>query len=491
MNKFLLLTVLACCTGSLQAQSGPVYLSLQEAIDRAQKESPSYYRAINLAENRYWNFRQYKASLLPQLTLAGTFPDYRSATDRITLDDGTFAFREREQFYWNSSLALQQNVPFTGGRLELVSGLQRTQVLRPVERTDYFSTPYSIRYIQPMLLYNRFRWDQKIEPLRYRESMRRYNENLEEVARETSRLYFDVLSAALQVKIARQNVDNNDTIYRISKGRYRLGKIAENALLQVELNLLNAQSQLTQAQVDYQIAQRALIRFLSYQGGTSLDLKVPREVPRFKVSLDKALTEARDNRAAVLEFRRRRLEAQEQVAQARGNTAYNVSLSANFGISRQATAFDAAYQGNFLPQQNLSLSVNIPLLDWGQAKAQVRKAQANRDLEQVNIQQEELNFEQEVFLQVMQFNIQDQQLKTAAKADTVARRRYQVAKARYLTGKIDITDLNIAQQEKDRARLQYLEALRNYWNAYYTLRRLTLYDFIANKPIEYTRDFER
>lgn len=491
MNKLLLFSVFSLCLSATLAQEGPQSVSLEKAIRRAQKESPSYYRAINLAENRYWNFRQYKASLLPQLSISGTFPDFSSATNRITLDDGTYGFREREQFFWSSNLALQQNVPFTGGRLQLSTGLQRTRVLRPTQRTDYFSTPYSISYVQPLLLYNPLRWNQKIEPLRYQESMRRYNEDLEAVARETSGLYFDALSASLQVKIAKQNVENNDTIYRISQGRYDLGKIAENDLLQVELNLLNAKSELTQARVEYQVAQRALIRYLSFKGGTELDLQIPQEVPRFEVSLEKALAEARKNRAAVLEFRRRRLESEQQVAQARGNTDYNLSLNANFGISRQATAFNAAYQGNFLPQQNVSVSLNIPILDWGQAKAQIRKAKANRDLEQVNIQQDELNFEQEVYLQVMQFNIQDQQLKTAAKADTVARRRYKVAKARYLTGKIDITDLNIAQQEKDRARLQYLGALRNYWEAYFRLRRLTLYDFKADKPIEYTREFER
>lgn len=501
MNKIFPLILIAFTFGPLAAQAqidsllqasseaAEKNFSLNQAIQRAQKQSPSYARAINRAENRYWNFRQYQASRLPQLSIQGTFPDYSSATDRVTQNDGTFAFREREQFYWSSRLALTQNVPWTGGQVQLSSGLQRTRVIRPTERINYFYTPLSISYIQPMVLYNEFRWLKDIEPLRYRESQRRYNEELEGIAAETSRLYFDALDASMQVRIARQNVENNDTIYRISQGRYELGKIAENDLLQVELNLLNAKNALTQAQVQYQVAVRALVRYLSLDQGTKLDLEVPQEVPHFQVPLEKALEEAQKNRAAVLEYRRRRLEADQSVAQARANTDYSVQVNANFGVSRQAQELGLAYSGNLLPQQNISLGLNIPILDWGRARARMRKAKANRDLERVDISQDELNFEQEIFLQVMEFNTQNQQLRTASKADTVARRRYEVAKARYLTGKITITDLNIAQNEKDRARQDYLRSLRSFWLAYYTLRRLTLYDFIEEGPITYDADY--
>ena len=50
--------------------------------------------------------------------------------------------------------------------------------------------------------------------------------------------------------------------------------------------------------------------------------------------------------------------------------------------------------------------------------------------------------------------------------------------------KITITDLNLALQEKDSSVLQYLNSLEKFWTDYYTLRRLTLYDFIKNKKIE-------
>ncbi len=39
-------------------------------------------------------------------------------------------------------------------------------------------------------------------------------------------------------------MDVNDTLYKISTGRFNVGKIAENELLQVELHLMNARPRL-------------------------------------------------------------------------------------------------------------------------------------------------------------------------------------------------------------------------------------------------------
>jgi outer membrane protein len=71
----------------------------------------------------------------------------------------------------------------------------------------------------------------------------------------------------------------------------------------------------------------------------------------------------------------------------------------------------------------------------------------------------------------------------SAKADTVAQKRFDVAKNRYVIGKIGIGDLYIAQNEKDQALTAYVQALRGYWNAYARLRRVTLYDFAEKKEV--------
>ena len=59
-----------------------------------------------------------------------------------------------------------------------------------------------------------------------------------------------VVLAQISLEIAQKNLANNDTIYKIGQGRYNLGRIAENELLDLELNVMNSRQQVAQALVD-------------------------------------------------------------------------------------------------------------------------------------------------------------------------------------------------------------------------------------------------
>ena len=84
----------------------------------------------------------------------------------------------------------------------------------------------------------------------------------------------------------------------------------------------------------------------------------------------------------------------------------------------------------------------------------------------------------------MQFNLQDDQLLIASKSDTIAEKRYEVTKQRFLIGRIDVLELNDALEAKDIARRGYVQALRNYWDYFYSLRTLTLYDWISDQKLD-------
>ncbi len=181
-------------------------------------------------------------------------------------------------------------------------------------------------------------------------------------------------------------------------------------------------------------------------------------------------------------MRRRRIEAERDVAQAKGESGLNVNLFGSFGLTQRADDLPDIYR-NPEDQQALRLGFQIPIVDWGRQQARIKTALANRDLVNSTIDQEAINFEQEIYVKVKQFPILRSRLKASIKADEVAQKRYEIAQKRYLVAKISITDLNIALQEKDQAKQQYLEAMRSFWSAYFELRMLTLYDFEKNEPI--------
>ncbi len=211
----------------------------------------------------------------------------------------------------------------------------------------------------------------------------------------------------------------------------------------------------------------------------------PSSADFFTVEVNEALAQAQANTSAGLAFNRRLLEAESQISMARSGSRFDAELYATFGLTQTANKFDEVYN-NPLDEERVTLGIVIPILDWGQAKGRIKMAESNFDLVQESIGQERLDFEQSIYLKVMQFNMQQNQLMIAAKADTVAQKRFDVTQKRYMIGKVnDVLELNNAQIDNDNAKKGYYNALKTYWTNYYDLRRLTLFDFRDNRKLNF------
>ncbi|WP_248722549.1 TolC family protein [Seonamhaeicola sp. ML3] len=457
-------------------------ITLNQAIEMAHKNSPDYKINLNVNQSNYWRFRRYKASFLPQLNLNATLPNYSNAIIRQTNDSGQDIFVNQNQLLISGGLSLSQSVPYTGGIFSVNSNFERVELFGLNDNVQYSVIPFSVNYFQNSLFYNEFKWDKKIEPLIYEESQREFIESMERISINTSRRYFELLKAQMQLKIAEINLSNQDTLYQIAKGRFKMGKIAENELLQMELTLLNSKNNVTSNIIEVKRTSQNLARYLELDT-ENIELDIPEELPVFEVDINKALEEAQSNRKAVIEFRRKRLEAEKEVAFQKGNNRLRLGIRANIGVSNNGDDFNNLFN-NYNKQQNVSVSVGVPIFDWGVSKSRRKMAEANLDLTKNNINQDRQEFEQEIYLHVLNWSNQRDFLYTNEKAKNVASKRYEISKKRYVLGKISITDLNIALRERDEALIKYLNSLSAFWRDYFILRQLTLYDFINDKKLE-------
>lgn len=480
MNKKIQLTALLIMMFS--SMSWGQLLDLKSAIHRAHELSPEYQINLNRFQSSYWRYQNYKATLLPQVGLSATIPSYTNSSTLITNDQGEDIFVYQNQSNSDLRLSVNQNIGFTGGNLSLNSEIDRIDVFGDDRSTNYQVVPFSINYFQGSIFYNQFKWDKKIQPLYLEEGRRDFVEKMEDISITTTAMYFNLLRNQISLKIAENNYQNQDTLFKISQGRYEMGKLAENELLQMELSLLNSKNSVTNLKISVKRSQQNLARFLQLEE-EDLNLNIPEMRSFFHVDQERALEEASENRKSVIEFRRRRLEAEKELARVNGTNRLSLNLRANFGVSQQGENLDNIL-GDLNKQQSVSLQVSIPVFDWGVSKSQRKMAKANLDLVNTNLDQEQQQFEQEITVHTMNWANQQDLLVVAQKAQEVALKRYKITKNRYIQGKITITDLNLAQQEKDQAIISYLSALEKYYSDYYTLRRLTLYDFKENKKIE-------
>jgi outer membrane protein TolC len=482
-----LITLVALFPIVLMGQDNTQYFSLSEVIRLAQEQSPDALIAKHRFRRSYWDYRSFKAGYLPNLKLDATLPNYNRTIDAITQSDGTEEYRERQLARYTANLSLSQRIGLTGGEVFLNSGLQRIDNYYTDTTTKQFlSTPVSIGFRQPIFSYNSYKWEKKIEPMVYEEARREYLESREKIAFTAVNHFFNLLMAQVEVSIAVKNQANYDTLYNIARGRYTLGKIAENELLQLELNLLRANAAMENADLNYQNMLFTFKSYLRLKTNNPLVLLPPAETFHFDVDIPRAVAEAQSNTSTGMAFERRLLEAESQLSMAKLDGRFDAEIFATYGLTQSSDLFDQVYN-NPLDEQRVSVGLTIPILDWGQARGRIKMAESGLDLVRTSIEQERLDFEQNVFLQVTQFMMQKNQLLIAAKADTVAQKRFDVTQKRYMIGKVnDVLELKNAQIDNDNAKIGYYSALKTYWTSFYELRRLTLFDFTANRKLNVT-----
>jgi outer membrane protein TolC len=175
------------------------------------------------------------------------------------------------------------------------------------------------------------------------------------------------------------------------------------------------------------------------------------------------------------------------LAKQQADARFTANLIASYGLTQRAEDLEAVYRDPG-ESQRLNVGLTIPVLDWGMRRGKVKMARSSLDVSKVSGEQTKIDFEQEVFLGIMQFNMQDDQLILAAKTDTISRTRYDITKQKFMLGNVDVLKLNDALAQKDRAISNYMSALRTYWNYFYTVRKTTLWDFEKDVPLEQNYD---
>ena len=438
-------------------------LTLEQAIAQAREMSPDAQSARHTFRSAYWNYRYYRANYLPALTLTSA-PYMDRAINRITMGDGSVQFVEQNLLSTDLSLSVTQNIALTGGTLSLTTSAQRLDLLS--EHTSSWQTsPVILGYSQSLFGYNSLKWDRRIEPVRYEEARKSYVETLELVAATATQKFFDLATAQSNLEIATTNYANADTLYA-----------------------LNEEANCMSARIEVENAMQELRSYLGIREDTDLQVRLNDSIPDFVVNLNEALLLANANSPDIQNMRRRELESESNVAQARANAGLKADIYLRFGLTQTGDKLRDAYRDP-LNQQYVSLTLSLPILDWGRGKGQVRVARSNRDLVYTQVEQDKTDFQLNVRKLVKQFNLQAQRVRIAARTDRTAQRRAEVARRLYLLGKSSVLDLNASISEKDSARRNYIAALNEYWSLFYTLRSLTLHDFEHDRPLE--EDLER
>jgi outer membrane protein TolC len=454
-------------------------LGLQDVINIAITKSPDYQKVKTMKENAYWEWRIYKSMSKPILSLNGTLPKYTNNSIPIYDGDGSIKYRKVDQAESNINLNIEQAIPWTGAKVYVSSTINRFDNFRD-DNSNYSGSPIYVGIEQDLFGFNQYKWLDKIEPLKYDEQLKGYIENIEQIAVTTTNLYFNLLLAQIKMQISENNHKISTNLYNLGKEKFKLGRISKNELLQLKFSVISANKNLSQARLN---KENSLLSLKSYLGvDVNLSLKIPNKIQNVNVDEGRALELAVVNNSQMVNFKKKLLEAERDEDKAKSETGINAKLKFSFGTTSISDDFGNLYN-NSGQMQTVNFSINIPILDWGRKEAKLKKAQANKNLVEYTIEQKEINFKQQVITEVRNFKMYKEYIEFSREADETATERFDIAQKRYLVSDINITELNISQQEKDRAKQDYINSLKSYWLTYFNLRAMCLYDFVENRSL--------
>lgn len=218
------LLMLACVFGG-KAQ---LTLTLERTITLAADSSLDAFRYKNMYLAGYWEYRTYKAGRLPSLTLNLTPAQYRRYfTQRYDSEADIDVYRKQQSFYAGGQLEIEQNFDLLGGTFYLDTDLDYMRYFGDQTYNQFSSVPIRLGYQQDLLGYNAFKWERKIEPLKYEKVKKELLYNVEQMSEQATTYFFALAMAQVEYDLAKENVATTDTLYRTGQERHKIASISK------------------------------------------------------------------------------------------------------------------------------------------------------------------------------------------------------------------------------------------------------------------------
>lgn len=363
-------------------------LSLDDSIALALKNNPAIKMAIADQEKAAWGSKENQGNKLPTLSLAHS--DSRSSSG---MGAG---------FNDNFSTSLRLNWPlYTGGRLE-----------GQIRQADLNEDIASLGVVKAQ----------------------------EQLKLDTTMAYYNVLQGQNLVKVNQQTALNLTEHLKNVQAQYEVGTIAKADVLRSEVELANAQQNLTKTQNTYEVAVASFNNITGMPLDNKNIMKDDLGYVKYGMSLEESIQLAKERRPEITQSQDGIEVAKTGIKIADSGRLPTVALTANQGIS-----------GASFPGENSNWSIGVSaswnLFDGGITSAKVNAANANADKVKAGDQQLRDGIELEVRQAYLSMKEAEARIETSKVAVSKAEEDLKASKAKYYAGagtNMDVIDAQVA-----------------------------------------------
>ena len=467
-----------------KAQQG---LVLEAAMEIAENNSPSIKKTrLNLVRSQE-NLNAQNAALKTSLALSINPIGYshnRAFNDLISEWNST---RTTQSF---GLFTVSQPIVLTDAVISLVNrfGYKDSYSEYTNNTNKGFSNNLSLNLDQPLFTYNRTKLMLKELPLALENAQLNYAIQLLSLEKQVATAFYYVYQQQQSLDISKQAYQNMQKSYEVSKNKVDAGISAREEMFQAELNLATTRSDFENKQVSLENAKddfKLLIGMSLYDDIIVLPNIAVDTVP---VDIAFAIDQGLANR---MELRQREISietSQFDLIQTKALNEFKGSLGLSVGLFGDNERFDNVYDSP-ADNEDVSLSLSIPLWDWGERKSRIKASEAGIETAKISLDEEKNNIIlgiRKVYRNLL--NLRNQ-IEIARQNVTNAQLTYDLNLEKYKNGDLTGMDLNIYQNQLSEKQLSYTNSLISYKLELLNLKIQTLYDFenkVSIAPVKRT-----
>lgn len=279
--------------------------------------------------------------------------------------------------------------------------------------------------------------------------------------------YYDLLQADEQVRINRSAVENAQASLRDTQAREQAGVGTRFDVLQAQVNLGNAQQELTDSLSQQQISRRRLATRLSLAQSVNITAADPVQLAGlWQPTLEETIVRAFQNRPELQQQLAQRNIGEQRRRQALSQLGPQISLTGNYNLLDRYDDGVSITDG-----YSVGLAGNLRLFDGGAARANAAQSRANIAIaeSQFGSQRDLIRFDVEQYYSQLQANLNNVQ--TSSVALNQAREALNLARLRFQAGVGTQTEVISAENDLTRAEGNRVTAILDYNRALANLQR--------------------
>jgi outer membrane protein TolC len=325
---------------------------------------------------------------------------------------------------------------------------------------------------QAQLSYNLYTSGRVQATIRAAEEQVRYYELAVETQSETIRLnvatdYYNLQQADEQVRISQSAVVNSEASLRDAEALERAGVGTRFDVLRSQVNLANAQQNLTNARSQQLIARRQLATRISLPQGINISAADPVQLAGlWNPTLEQSIVLAYQNRPELQQQLAQRNTSEQQRRQALAELGPQISLVASYDLLDQFNDNVSVTDG-----YSFGVRATLNLFDGGAARARAAQQEANIAIAETQFaeQRNQIRFQVEQAYSTQQSSLENVQ--TANTALEQAREALRLARLRFQAGVGTQTDVINSENDLTQAEGNRVTAILDYNRALAQLQR--------------------